>query len=93
MKRILNRLYHNRSSVTEPDTCVSHLLLCEVTLGSRSMLCVNEDVQALKSRTSQNERCTEMKDEKKKEKRCPYLTEKATPLHEGPLSLRMFEGR
>ena len=40
------------------------------------MLCVNEEVKALKSRTAQNEKCTEMREEKSKKKRCPYLTDK-----------------
>jgi hypothetical protein len=47
-----------------------------VTLGSRSMLCVNEDVLALKSRSAQNDKCREMQEEKSKKKRCPYMQDK-----------------
>jgi len=47
-----------------------------VTLGSRSMLCVNEEVLSLKSRSGQNDKCREMREEKNKKKRCPYLVDK-----------------
>jgi len=47
-----------------------------VTLGSRSMLCVNDEVKVLKSRSGQNDKCKEMRQEKTKAKRCPYLTNK-----------------